>query len=87
MKTKWTKKTLDKLADHYVTLSLTEQDGVEACVHRINASLAVNPMAFGESRSEDERIWFVDPLVIRYMINSDDDTVVVTDVTFLKRRG
>jgi hypothetical protein len=87
MKSKWTKKALDKLADGYVTLSLVEQDVVEACVLRINSSLATDPWIYGESRSDDERIWFVDPLVIRYKINSDDATVLVTDVAFTKRRG
>src|SRR5262249_45984927 len=87
MKTKWTKKALDKLADGYVALRLVEQDAVEACVLRINASLAVDPWGFRESRSEDERTWFVDPLVVRYKINSDEGTVVVTDVAFSKRRG
>ena len=87
MKSKWTKKALDKLADRYVTLSLTEQDLVEACVLRINASLAANPWAYGESRSEDERIWFVEPLVVRYKIFSNEGTVVVTDIAFLKMGG
>ncbi len=74
----WSDAALDALADVYVVLDLAEQDRVAAAVTALNARLAKNPHAEGESRSGGFRITFIHRLAVSFWVNDTRRQVQVT---------
>jgi len=72
----WMDAALDALADAYVAADLSERDALEKAVLRINAQLASDPIAFGESRPGKRRIGFDKPCAIYYVVNDPSEGVV-----------
>ena len=83
----WVESALDRLADLFVTAWTAERDEIEATVLRINAALAADPWALGESRSGNRRVWFTYPLMVVYRIAPTEGRVVVSRVARLRRRA
>lgn len=83
----WEENTLDQLADILVRVnSLAEQDRVEATVQRINTSLARDPEDYGESRERDDRVWFIDSLMVVFRIVTNQDEVRILHIVHLGLR-
>ena len=71
MNVRWKPSALDQLADYYASLPLPEQRALAATVERINAELAADPLALGESRdSAGRRVWFPGPLVVIFRVEA-----------------
>ncbi len=73
----WWDAALDELADALVASDLPTQDAIEVAVTRLNARLASDPFAFGESRTGKRRIAFEKPCAILYTADAADGKVVV----------
>jgi len=80
----WTNRALDKLADKYVELDLSEQDALGAKIDALNHRLHRDPSDEGESRAAGYRVTFVEDLTIRFTIEPDEMVVRVYGV---RRRG
>jgi len=82
----WTESALDRLADLYVAVDRQEQDRIESTVQTINRMLADDPSSLGESRSGSRRVWFQDPLMIIFRIDPKERLVVVSHVSWSRRK-
>ena len=83
----WEENTLDRLADILVRVgSVAEQDRVEATVQRVNTCLARDPEEYGESRGGDDRVWFVDQLMVVFRVVTNQDEVRILRVVHLGLR-
>jgi hypothetical protein len=69
---------LDRLADIFVAADRAEQEVLESTVLRINMALAADPSDLGESRPNNGRVWFAEPLTV--------GRVVVLHVAARRRR-
>jgi hypothetical protein len=67
-----------RLADLWMATS--DRGAMTAATDEIDSTLAADPFRVGESRSENQRVWFVPPLVIIYEVSEDDRLVTVQDV-------
>ena len=75
----WWDSSLDALADAFVVAGLPTRDAIERAVTRLNAQLADDPEALGESRAgAGQRIAFESPCAIRYLVDRTNRVVVVT---------
>lgn len=75
----WYDPALDAMADAYVTADLPTRDRIERAVTRLNAELASDPEALGESRSgQGQRIAYESPCAIRFTVERADRVVRVT---------
>ena len=72
----WHDRALDLLAGIYVGAAPHEREGLVAHVERINARLAADPWAVGESRGPYRRAWFHWPLVVVYDLPPGGGVVV-----------
>jgi len=81
MRVQWTEESLDRAADLYITLDLAGQDEFAAAVARINARLASDPWAVGESRStRNHRSWYSPPVTVLFEVFPDDEIVLIQHV-------
>ena len=86
MTVEWEARTLDRLASIYVAATPAVRDAIVRCVERINARLAVDPGASGESRGLGRRAWVVHPLVVGYDL-PPGGTVLVNPIAPFKGRA
>jgi len=61
-------------------MAASDRDAMTAATSEIDSTLAADPLRVGESRSDNQRIWFVPPLVIVYEVSQDDRLVIIQDV-------
>jgi hypothetical protein len=73
----WRNAALDQLADAVVRSDLPTQDRIERSVVRINARLARDPYAVGESRPGGYRIEFEAPVGVLFLIDGATEVVIV----------
>ena len=75
----WNHGQLRRLAEVY--MQLREEGGpasdVTQAMNGADQILAVNPKHVGESRSDEERVWYVPPLTITYEIHEEEKIVYV----------
>jgi hypothetical protein len=78
----WLDQVTDQLATIY--LEVTSQHGdthrLNDALNRVEAGLASNPGAFGESRSGTARVWFEGPVEVLYEVHEDEGVVVVRSI-------
>lgn len=76
----WTPSAQNDLATAWVNAG--DQAGVTRSAHLLERDLARSPLSVGESRrSSVERVAFLPPLAITFLVVVDDQTVYVTAVT------
>lgn len=68
----------ERLAELWMAAS--DRDAMTAATNEIDSTLADDPFRVGESRSDNQRIWFVPPLIIVYEVGEDDRLVTIKDV-------
>jgi hypothetical protein len=74
----WSPGAEKRLADLWLTA--TDHDAVTWASNHAEIVLARDPHAVGESRAEDDRIWFIRPLVVYYEVRDADRLVRISDV-------
>jgi hypothetical protein len=74
----WQTPVLEQLAD--VWLHAPDRSAVTAATARVDQLLQADPVHVGESREGANRVVFVDPLVVHYMVVLDDQKVLILDV-------
>jgi hypothetical protein len=75
----WYNAALDDLADAFVAADLPTRDAIERAIMRLNARLASDPNALGESRpGRGRRIAFERPCAILFVV---DDAAGIVRVT------
>jgi len=77
----WLEATLDKLADIYITLDVSQRDRVAAGIEVFNQQLATDPLEVGESRVGGFRVAFPPLLKVSFHVDIANRRVRVTDVT------
>ncbi|MBA4191694.1 MAG: hypothetical protein C0467_27255 [Planctomycetaceae bacterium] len=77
----WLEATLDKLADIYITLDVSQRDRVAAGIELFNQQLATDPLEVGESRVGGFRVAFPPLLKVSFHVDVTNRRVRVTDVT------
>jgi len=76
----WTPSAQNDLATAWINAG--DQAAVTQASHRLERDLARSPLSVGESRrSSVERVAFLPPLAITFLVVMDDHTVFVTAVT------
>jgi plasmid stabilization system protein ParE len=75
---RWKQSALDRLAELW--LDAADRDAVNAAVLEIDRSLASNPNEAGESRSENVRVIFCQPIGCFFFIDESRDVVEVLRV-------
>ena len=75
----WMNLALDELADAMVKSDLSTQDLIERQILELNAQLASDPFAIGESRIGNYRVVFSDPVAILYYVSKADGIVRVVN--------
>ena len=74
----WREEALDELADTWVQSDPLLRPAIEAAVVRLNARLAAEPIAVGESRGDElHRIAFDPPVVVTFAVETKNRIVRV----------
>ena len=81
----WLPDALNRLADVWTTYP--NRAAVTAAADRIDARLAADPLAEGESRDEEDRVTFDPPLRVLVRVNVAAREVYVTELGVFGRRS
>lgn len=81
----WVAKAEQQLAQLW--LDATTRNAITRAAHIVEAMLAVDPSAAGESRSTGRRILMMSPLVVDFEVQPDDRTVRVLQVRQIRKRN
>ena len=81
---RWTGQARGLLADLWSRAE--DREAVTRAVHSMDILMKDTPHTLGESRSGDERIMFVPPLVVRFRVAEDDRLVTVFAIALSRRR-
>ena len=77
----WTKRAIDQLAQAWIDTS--DRPAVQRASNRIDAMLAMQPWAHGESRLGNDRLLFEPPLAVYFRIDDADRKVFVISVKLI----
>ncbi len=77
----WKTAALDHLADLYVAADPADRDRMAVGVEQLNAQLAADPLAVGESRAGGFRIAFPSLLAVTFAVQEANRVVRVTGVS------
>lgn len=83
---RWTRSALNELAALWTQANSDLRQAITAATNQIDHALQQDPDGQGESRSEEERIWFVFPLGIRYEVDDQRNIVRVLQAWNQRRR-
>lgn len=68
-----------------VWLAAADREGVTAAVHQLEQDICASPLSVGESRrSSIERVAYLTPVGLTFLVVVDDSRVFVTAVTLLQ---
>jgi hypothetical protein len=76
----WHPSALNELANLWLTADSSLRKDIRESTNRIEAELRRRPTDIGESRSDDDRVYFDSPLGIVYYASSLDRRVVILHV-------
>lgn len=79
----WSDEAMDDMGG-IVRDHLLHRDEFRASLRTIDSNLQSNPLAFGESRDEGRRVWFIDRLLVQYIVDPEHDSVLITSMKFLR---
>ncbi|MBW3600808.1 MAG: hypothetical protein KY475_26520 [Planctomycetes bacterium] len=82
---RWLQSALDELAEIWLLAESGLRADFTSAAAAIDDEVSRNPATHGESRGGDERIFFVDPLGLRYEIDFDRSLVFVYHVWKIRR--
>ncbi len=83
MNVSWNDDTLSKLRIIFDHASSEDQERIAETVITIREELSWKSAMMGESRRNNERVWFIAPLMIIYQIDVENEEVEVTHVSRL----
>lgn len=70
-----------------IWLDAADRASVTKAAHDIEKALKGNPNEIGESRDEENRIFFVPPLGVTFTVNELDCQVLVASVWYIKGKS
>jgi len=82
----WLQIALDELTNLWIQADSTQRQAITRASQVVEQRLRSDPVNEGESRSGGRRITFVSPLVVRFQIEADDQTVTILHVRLFGRR-
>lgn len=74
----WTPSAEERL--ERIAVAATDRQAIAAAAREIDRMLIGSPNSFGESREENLRVGFMDPLGIHFEVMNEIQTVIVHDV-------
>jgi hypothetical protein len=83
---RWNRRALDALAEIWLA-NPAERNEINHAAESIDRLLRVNPTAQGESRDDDQRVLFMPPLVIDFIVDDKNEVVRVVKIRHIRRRG
>jgi plasmid stabilization system protein ParE len=83
---RWNRRSLETVATLWLE-NPAQRAEISQAAESVDQRLASRPHDQGESRDEDERIMFAQPLVVIFTIDEAAELVRVVKVRHLKRRG
>jgi len=66
---RWTRSATNELTDLWTRADSALRQAITAAAHRIDQELRADPENKGESRGDNERVWFAFPLGIRFEVD------------------
>jgi hypothetical protein len=82
----WTRVALDELARIWIQVDSNVRRAITIAADAVDRELQTSPQSQGESREDQQRIFFVYPLGIRYLIDVQHSVVRVLRVWNIRRR-
>jgi plasmid stabilization system protein ParE len=82
----WLQAALDELTTIWLQADSAARQAITAAAHTIDQELAANPHEQGESRGDDERIFFALPLGVLFEIEDQFALVRILHVWDIRRR-
>ena len=83
----WLRTALDELADVSARADSSGRKAITVAAHAIEQRLKVNPQNEGESREQERRILFQEPLAASFEVVSRQRVVRVLHVWSIRRSG
>ena len=84
---RWKRSAANELATLWIQADSAMRQAITAATNHIDQKLQREPERQGESRGDQERIWFVFPLGIRFEVDKKKSIVRVLHLWSFQRRG
>jgi hypothetical protein len=82
----WVEASLDELAEIWTRADSTVRHAITVAADAVDRELSTNPYSKGESREDQERIFFVHPLGIEFSIDAQHSIIRVQRVWNIRRK-
>ena len=82
----WLEASLDELAEIWTQADSSVRQAITVAANSIDHELRTSPYDQGESREGEERVFYVYPLGIQFLIDSEHSMVLVQRVWSIRRK-
>jgi hypothetical protein len=83
----WLPEAVSELADLWIKANSPFRQAITAAAHALDQELQSDPFRQSESREEDVRILFVDPLAILFEVDPQQRIIWILHVWTFRRRN